>query len=134
MFLNKIILHVYMNANTDPWETQETEKKTKLKKDIEKKKKELNKEEQTDKKEVKEKKLSAMAVTGFVFAFLFGPVGLVLSIIALHRIKKDSQLRGRSLALAGFILSIVFIVLPILILIIIFFVLDQAIFFKNTFG
>ena len=134
MFLNKIILYVYMNANTDPWETQETEKKTKLKKDIEKKKKELNKEEQTDKKDVKEKTLSGMAVAGFVFAFLFGPVGLVLSIIALHRIKKDSQLRGRSLALAGFILSIVFIVLPILLIIIIFFVLDQAIFFKNTFG
>ena len=134
MFLNKIILYVHMNANADPWETQETGKKTKLEKNMEKKKKTSNEEKQTDKKEVNEKTLSSMAVVGFVFAFLFGPVGLILSLVALHRIKKDSQLRGRSLALAGFILSIIFIVLPILLLIIIFFVLDQAVFFKNTFG
>ena len=116
-----------MDPNADPWEKQETKKK----KEVEKKKKPT---EEKQEKEAKEKNLSALAVVGFVFAFLFAPLGLILSLIALHRIKKNSNLRGRALALAGFILSIIFTALSIAVSIIALSLLDQAILLRNTFG
>ncbi|MBI5477970.1 MAG: DUF4190 domain-containing protein [Deltaproteobacteria bacterium] len=59
-------------------------------------------------------KTSAMAVIGFILAFLCNFVGLVLSIIALVRINNSKgQLRGKSLAIAGIILSAIFFVVGI---------------------
>jgi hypothetical protein len=59
-------------------------------------------------------KTSAMAVIGFIGAFLCNFVGLVLSIIALVRINgSNGQLRGKSLAIAGIILSAIFLVVSI---------------------
>jgi hypothetical protein len=59
-------------------------------------------------------KTSAMAVIGFIFAFLCNVVGLVLSIIALVRINgSKGQLRGKSLAIAGIILSAIFLAVTI---------------------
>lgn len=59
-------------------------------------------------------KTSALAVVGFIFAFLCNFVGLVLSIIALVRINKSNgMLRGKSLAIAGIILSAIFMAIGI---------------------
>jgi hypothetical protein len=61
-----------------------------------------------------EPKTSAMAIIGFVFAFLCSFVGLVLSIIALVRINNSrGQLRGKSFAVAGIILASIFLVVSI---------------------
>ena len=54
-----------------------------------------------------------MAILGLVFAFVFPLVGLILSIIARGQIKRTGQ-RGSGLALAGLILSVVFLVLGII--------------------
>ena len=55
-----------------------------------------------------------MAVIGFICAFLCSFVGLILSIIALVRINgSKGQLRGKSLALAGIILSAIFLVVSV---------------------
>jgi len=52
-----------------------------------------------------------------VFAFVFPLVGLILSIIARGQIKRTGQ-RGSGLALAGLILSVVFLVLGIIVVIV----------------
>jgi hypothetical protein len=46
-----------------------------------------------------------LAIWALVLSFL-GPVGLVLSLIALHRFKKEHEKRGRGFAIAGLIISI----------------------------
>jgi hypothetical protein len=53
-----------------------------------------------------------VAVLGLVFAFVFWPAGLVLSIIGLQRTKRNGT-GGRGLALAGLIVSIVAAVLAV---------------------
>jgi peptidyl-prolyl cis-trans isomerase B (cyclophilin B) len=55
---------------------------------------------------------NALAIVSLVAAFLCVPAGLVCGIIALSQIKKTGQ-DGRGLALAGTILSAVFLVLTI---------------------
>ena len=57
-----------------------------------------------------------MAILGLVFAFVFSPLGIVFSAIGLKQIKERRE-GGRGLALAGLILSIIFVVLGILIVI-----------------
>ncbi len=63
-------------------------------------------------KETKE----TMAILGLIFAIIFPPIGLVLSIIAMNMNKKGDAKRG--LAKAGLIVSIILIALPLLGLII----------------
>jgi len=46
-----------------------------------------------------------LAIWALVLSLL-GPVGLVLSLIALHRFKKEHDKRGRGFAIAGLIISI----------------------------
>lgn len=45
-----------------------------------------------------------LAIAGFVLSFLFVPLGLILSIIALIQIKKSRQ-AGKGLAIAGIAVS-----------------------------
>ncbi len=52
--------------------------------------------------------IDIFALLGFIFAFIFPIAGLVLSIIGLNRTRSGG--RGHGLALAGLIISIVFIV------------------------
>lgn len=47
---------------------------------------------------------NALAILGFIFAFMFFPVGLVLSIIAVKQIRSTHE-RGKELAIAGIIIS-----------------------------
>jgi hypothetical protein len=56
-----------------------------------------------------------MAILGLVFAFVFSPLGIVFSAIGLSQIKKRRE-DGRGLAIAGLVLSIVFLLLGVLVL------------------
>ncbi|MBU1204696.1 MAG: DUF4190 domain-containing protein [Nanoarchaeota archaeon] len=60
---------------------------------------------------------SILPILSLIFAFLFPIVGLILGIIALSKIKKDPSLKGRGLAIAGVIISSLFMIIPLLIVI-----------------
>jgi hypothetical protein len=51
--------------------------------------------------------IMGLAVWAFVLSFLLGPVGIVLSLMALHRFKKEHNKRGRGFAIAGLIIGII---------------------------
>jgi len=53
-------------------------------------------------------RISGLAITGFVLTFLIVPLGFVLSLIAIFR-TGQGKARGRGLAVAGTILSLLFI-------------------------
>ncbi len=57
------------------------------------------------------------AILGLIFAFVFWPLGIVFSIIALVQINKNPSQKGKGLAIAGLIISIV---LPLLLILLIF--------------
>ena len=46
------------------------------------------------------------AILSLIFAFLFWPLGLVFGIIALVQIKKNPALKGKGLAIAGLVISV----------------------------
>lgn len=50
---------------------------------------------------------NGMAIAGFVCSFFVPVVGVVLSAIALNRIKKNRATKGKGLATAGLVISIV---------------------------
>ena len=53
-----------------------------------------------------QKETEPNAITAIFFAFLMPPVGLVLAILSLGRIKKNPELRGRGLAISSLVLSL----------------------------
>jgi hypothetical protein len=53
------------------------------------------------------------AILGLIFAFIFAPLGIIFSIIALVQIKKTGE-NGKGLAIAGLIVGIVFTLIWIL--------------------
>ena len=60
--------------------------------------------EQATPKQNRSGRMSVLAVVGFVLAILVPPVGIVVSAIALHHVRKN-HMRGRDLALAGIIVG-----------------------------
>jgi len=56
---------------------------------------------------------NVLSIVGFILAFVFNIAGLVVSLIALSKIKKTGE-RGRGLALAGVIISIASIIFGII--------------------
>jgi peptidyl-prolyl cis-trans isomerase B (cyclophilin B) len=70
-------------------------------------------------------KTNTMAILGLVFAFLFQPLGIVFSAIGLSQIKKTRE-NGRGLALAGLILSIVFMILGLILFFFVFAALNEV--------
>jgi len=60
-------------------------------------------------------KTNIMAILGLIFAFVFWPAGIVLSILGLNQTKKRNE-GGRGLALAGLILSILFGLIAIIVI------------------
>lgn len=62
-------------------------------------------------------RMNTLAIAGFVLAFFVNIAGLVVSIVALRQIKRTGE-RGHGLALAGVILSAVFIAFSILLAVI----------------
>lgn len=59
-------------------------------------------------------KTSILAILSLIFAFIFTPAGLILGIIALSEIKKNPSLKGRGLAIAGIIISIILMILVLI--------------------
>jgi type II secretory pathway pseudopilin PulG len=58
---------------------------------------------------------SGWAIAGFVCAFLFGVLGIIFSAIALSQIgKSNGRLKGKGLAIAGLVISIVVMVIGLL--------------------
>ena len=54
---------------------------------------------------------NVMAILSIIFAFVFGPLGIIFGIIALSQIKKDPSATGKKLALAGIIIPIIGIII-----------------------
>jgi hypothetical protein len=71
-------------------------------------------------------KTNTMAILGLVFAFVFSPLGVVFSAIGLSQTKQRRE-GGRGLALAGLILSIVFILIGILVAVLMLAVVAPAV-------
>jgi hypothetical protein len=67
------------------------------------------------------KQTDTYAILALVFAFIFAPLGIVFGIISLSRQKKDQNLDGKGLAVAGLVVGIVFTILYLLLLL--FFIL-----------
>lgn len=57
---------------------------------------------------------NVLSILGFIFAFLFPPVGFILGIIALSQIKKTNE-KGKGLAIAAIVFGAIFFLLLILI-------------------
>lgn len=57
---------------------------------------------------------NTMALLGFIFSFIFPLLGMVFSIIGIHQIRDHQHQKGRGLAIAGLVISIVLLVLTIL--------------------
>ena len=57
-------------------------------------------------------KTNTMAILGLIFAFVFSPLGIVFSAIGLSQTKERGE-RGRGLAIAGLVLSIVLLLLSV---------------------
>lgn len=64
-------------------------------------------------------KTNSMAITGFVLAFLMPLLGLILSIVGLRQVKKRGE-GGKTLAVAGIIVSAVTIAIATLIIALVF--------------
>ena len=71
------------------------------------------------------RKTNTMAILGLVFAFVFSPLGIVFSAIGLSQIKKRRE-GGRGLAIAGLVLSIIFMLIGVLIFVFAFAAVQQA--------
>lgn len=56
---------------------------------------------------------NTFAILGFIFAFLFSPLGLIFSIVGLSKAKKMGG-KQKGLAIAGLIISIISVVIAIL--------------------
>lgn len=59
-------------------------------------------------------KTSVLAILALVFGIIIPIVGVILGIIALVKIKKNPNLKGKGLATAGLIVGCVFMILPII--------------------
>jgi len=62
-------------------------------------------------------KTNVMAILSLAFAFVFAPLGLVFGIIALVQLEKNPNEKGKGLAIAGLIISILGCVLFMLIMV-----------------
>jgi hypothetical protein len=69
---------------------------------------------------------NVMAILGLVFAFVFSPLGIVFSAIGLSQTKKRGE-GGRGLAIAGLILSILFMVIGLLVFFVAFAAVKEAV-------
>ncbi len=65
-------------------------------------------------KETKPKTYSALSIVGFVFAFLFPLAGLICSILAFKNAQVDENVRCKSFAKAGIIISAVLLSIEVI--------------------
>ena len=71
-------------------------------------------------------KTNTMAILGLIFAFVFSPLGIVFSAIGLSQIKKRRE-GGRGLAIAGLIVSIVFLLISLVLIVFVFAAVNEAV-------
>jgi hypothetical protein len=69
---------------------------------------------------------NVMAILGLVFAFIFSPLGIIFSAIGLSQTKKRGE-GGRGLAIAGLILSIVFLLISLVVFFTVFAAVKDAV-------
>ena len=77
-------------------------------------------------KKPQEKITNSMAIAGFICSFFIQIVGLVLSIISLRQIKKNDD-KGQELAIAGVVISSVFLFVKLLIAIFVIIIMTNVI-------
>jgi hypothetical protein len=70
-------------------------------------------------------KTNTMAILGLIFAFVFSPLGIVFSAVGLRQIKQRRE-GGRGLAIAGLVLSIVFVLIGIALFAVVIAVADEV--------
>ena len=95
-----------MDQNQDPWESET-----------------IQQEVTENTSNIQEKKTSKLAIVSLIL-LIFPPAGLILSIISLHFINSNDQLKGKTLALKALIINISLLVI-ITGLIIWFFVIKE---------
>lgn len=64
-----------------------------------------------------EQKTPTLAILALIFSFLIPIVGLILGIISLIDIKKNQNLKGRGLAIASIIISVIYMIIILALLI-----------------
>jgi len=69
---------------------------------------------------------SVPAILSLVFAFIFAPAGLILGIYSLSTFKKNPGLKGKGLAMAGTIISAIFLAISALLILVSLFALGGA--------
>ncbi len=95
-----------MNNSKDPWEEDNTQ--------VEKTKQIMPK--RINKNQVQEKN-SVLSIIALICSIIAPPLGLVLSIISLHILKGNPNLKGKKFAKLGIIISIVITSLAIAVII-----------------
>lgn len=63
--------------------------------------------------DLQRRRTNVMAILGLVFAFVFSPLGIVFSAIGLSQVKKRHE-GGKGLAIAGLVLSVLFLLIGLL--------------------
>ena len=66
------------------------------------------------------KKTNTLTIIGFILSFILGILGLIVSVIALLKIKKTGE-KGKELAIAGIIIGVIMTIINILSLITVIF-------------
>jgi hypothetical protein len=63
-------------------------------------------------------KMNGMAIVGFVFTFLFAPLGCIFSLIGLSQISKNPSQSGKGLALSGAVISLILIMIAVVLIVV----------------
>lgn len=63
-------------------------------------------------------KMNGMAIVGFVFTFLFAPLGFIFSLIGLSQILKNPSQSGKGLALSGTVISLILILIAVFLIVV----------------
>ena len=67
----------------------------------------------TSSSSVSQKHMSILAIVALILSIIISPVGLILGIIALIRINKNSNLGGKGLAIASIIIGVILTIISI---------------------
>jgi hypothetical protein len=63
-------------------------------------------------------KMNGMAIVGFVFTFLFAPLGFIFCLIGLSQISKNPLQSGKGLALLGAVISLILIMIAVVLIVV----------------
>lgn len=66
--------------------------------------------------QVQKKKMNTMSILGFIFTFLFVPLGFIFSLIGYVQTSKDELQSGKGLAIAGLTISLILIIIAVFLL------------------